>query len=245
MCPPGPLSFAPVSVTLPAVVRVSCPVSQLFSWEGRLTPHSRGEGRGADRGQPSISPLALSESGSVAVCPPASLPAGWGRPGLAPAGLQTPRQSLCPGTGARLLDAGQGRGLGVWLPGEGVLTFEGSVFCGLFLGPHARLAAAALGRCLLLALPRRDTFSLPVLHVTFRCFPGRKRRHPADATLFKPESFPSASCLPGIPRSLWSANFILLVSECSRGLILLQHASLLSFLGGLGDGRVRGARLLP
>ena len=43
---------------------------------------------------------------------------------------------------------------------------------------------------------------------TFRYFPGRKGKHLADASIFKPESSPSAFYLPGIPGDFWFANFI-------------------------------------
>lgn len=138
-------------------------------------------------------------------------------------------------TGSR--NSGFGFHLRVWLP-------LGSVCHGLFLeaaarAPHALLDSCGIFSsssfqglgffCLLLALPQMEyMFLFLVFLVTFRCFPGRKGKHLADATIFKPESSPSAFCLPRIPENFWSANFTF---SCffPFAFIFLRDASFLSF----------------
>ena len=80
-------------------------------------------------------------------------------------------------------------------------TFQPFVLCGF--GFFCRLLALPQVKCVFLFL---------VFLVTFRCFPGRKGKPLADASVFEPVSSPSAFSLPGIPGDFWFANFVLFSS---------------------------------
>lgn len=154
------------------------------------------------------------------------------------------RGSPCPWTAAHLPDSGralgtQDLGFTCGVPRLGEVCPVGP--SGSLARPLTAAVASALLTFLefgifgLLALLQREcVFLRRVFLVIFRCFPGRKWKQPVDATLFKPELSPSASCLPGAPASLWSAIFTFGCLAALVWFILLKRACLPSCRRGRG-----------